>query len=363
MSDLLFNKDKINLAELRQCPLILTIHSIKKITMLEKTAKYNLNLLPALDVAILPNNQKYLVKNYSVYEALQRLGIRQFDANCHFVNNFTEMLILHARLVQSDPLNPVSILELRDKLMKLGYDEEKIAKVCCLDPIHEKLLTCTLSTEARNQLNYFLDLLSQKLSRVNMPTYIIEIVSKRPLEIQADIIKSIFASIIDVAILNDRDFAFPNQDQVRMYADLHKKSEIKNGVLFEKEPNTTEFKKINSRFTSGKNKSESENQNIVENSRHLAIIIIGKKKFRINWKNKTFSEIKQNENFITLQNPQQLENQYVLSPKMIKFLGFNQDGKIYCKPVVSSKQLVDISSNLDPDLKFNGLIIMNKDVL
>ena len=363
MSDLLFDKNKINLAELRQCPLVLTIHSIKKITMLEKMAKDNLNSLPALEVAVLPNNQKYLVKNYSVYEALQRLGIRQFNVNYHFVNNLTEILILHAQLVQSDPINPVSMLELRDKLMKSGYDEEKIARVCCLDPAHEKLLACTLSVEAKNQLNYFLNLLSQKLSRVSMPIYIIEIVSKRPLEIQADIIKSIFVSITDATILNDRDFAFPNPDQVRMYANLHKKSEIKNGMLFEKELNTDEVTKINSKPIKGKNRNESDNQKIVEDSHHLAIIRIGKKNFRINWKNKTFSEITQNENFITLQNTKQLEKQYVLSPTMIKFLGFNQDGQIYCKPVMSSKQLVDISSNLDPNLKFNGLLIMNKDVL
>jgi hypothetical protein len=149
LSKTICQTDIVNLNELEQCPIRLTIHSAKKISQLEKIAKNSPNLLPPLEIAVLENNKKYVIKRNSVFEALRKAGIHEFVANLHFVKNLSQAIILHAKMSQSSPVNPLAILDLRDYLLRDGMNVNDLTKVCCLDPSYEKLLSCVLSTEAK----------------------------------------------------------------------------------------------------------------------------------------------------------------------------------------------------------------------
>jgi hypothetical protein len=366
LSKSVFATNLINLSELESCPIRLSIHSIKKIRQLEKAAKNDPHQLPPLEIAILPNNKKYIIKRHSVFEALKRAGINEFKANFHTVKSLTDVVILHARMSQSSPINPLSILDLRDYLIKDGFNVANIASICCLDPSYEKLLSCVLSPDAKNQLLRFLDLLSQKLSRVVIPSYVIEIISKKSQDIQTKIIKTVINAITDDAILNDRDFVFPNPEQIRIYTDFYKNPQERNTVLFERvdyEENSLSDiqnnRKQNSTHISIDKKKEIDS--ILGNVPHMALMDLGNKKYRLDWKNKTFAEINERENneFIIIRDSFQLQKLYALSSDQLKFLRLS-DEEPYFKTITCAKQLCDFAQRVKETRGFRCILIFNK---
>lgn len=366
MPETVFETCIVDLVELEHCPIKLTIHTARKIAQLEKIAKNDLSLLPPLEVAILQNNKKYIVKGHSIFEALNRLGISRYRANLHSVKNLLDVVVLHARMSQASPVNPLAILDLRDFLVRNGVDSSNITKVCCLDPSYEKLLSCVLSSEAKNQLALFLDSLSLKLSRVSMPSYVVEMISKKPLAIQADIVKSIFESINDDAIINDKDFVFPNPDQIRLYAEFYKKPEERNVIIFEEETNddNKSFKRATKYHAAVSSKKKKDVDAIIGNVSHVAIMDLGKKKYRIDWKNKTFAEINEKENngFIIIRNVTQLQRLCALSIEQMKFLELSEESIPHFKTIVTSKQLRMLADKIDTVSRFRGILIYNKKI-
>jgi hypothetical protein len=366
MSETLLEKNMVKLEELECCPIRLTIHSASKISQLEKIAKYNPNLLPSLEVAILKNNKKCLIKRHSVFEAIQRAGISEFKANIHYVEDLTDVVLLHARMSQSSPINPLAILDLRDYLIRNNIPANDISQICCLDLSYEKLLSCTLSIEAKNQLDAFLEFLSLKLNRVFMPAYIIEIIRKKPLHIQADIVRAIVGSMGDETTLNDKDFAFPNPEQIRIFADFYKKPEERNAIFFDEEieydeNSTPQIKSKNYSVDVSIEKRKQINA-IVGNVPHMAIMAVGNKKYRLDWKNKTFAEINERKNnkFILIKNNTQLQKLYAISSRQLKFLGLTEETEPFIKNITSSKQLRDLAEKIDILPGFRGIIIFNK---
>jgi hypothetical protein len=368
LSELVFKANTVKLTDLEQCPIRLTIHTAKKIDYLEKIAKNNPELLPPLEIAILENDKKYIIKRHSVYKALQRAGITEFNANFHPVKNLIDVIILHARMSQASPVNPLSVLDLRDYLIANGVDINTIPRICCLDPTYEKLLSCVLSNDAKKQLEFFLDLLSLKLNRIVIPSYIIEMLSKKPLNIQADIVKSIFESINDHTIMNDKDFVFPNPDQIRLYMDLYKTPQERTAILFEEEiQNSMEDSSHKKTQTNNYSitvceEKKKEAKTIVGNISHMALMYLGDKRYRIDWKNKTFAEILESkkDNFIIIRDSTQLQKLYVLSPKQIKFLGIIDDAELYSRSITNSKQLQKVIDKINKVTRFRGILIFNK---
>lgn len=365
MSTTLIDNKTIQLDEIEHCPIRLTIHSMKKIMQLEKTARTNPNLLPPLEIAILGNKQ-YLIKRHSVFEALRRAGITESYANLHTVRTLNDVVALHAKMSQTSPVNPLAVLDLRDYLLRNGIAIDDISTTCCLDPSYERLLLCTLSYEAKKQLSFFLNTLSQKLTRVVLPTYVIEIISKKPQEVQADIVKAIIESIGDDYVLNDRDFSFPNPDQVRLFADLYKNPAERKAIIFEEEFEES-ITLENKNNKSPKIKPEDQRRElgvIVENIPHMAIMDLGIKKYRVDWKNKTFAEINEKERsgFIIMRNNSALQKLYALSPSQLKFLNLmiGQDPQI--KTITSAKQFRQLAEKINKIPKFRGILIYNQKI-
>lgn len=289
----ILQKQIVKFIELEQCPIKLTTHSTREIERLIHIAQTTIEILPPLEIALLEDGKKYLVKGYALLNALKSIGKTEFRANIHLVKNIIDATILHVKMSQNSPINPLAILDLRDYLTSIGFSTEQIANICILDPTYVNLLKCDLSYEAKDKLAKLIEMLSTKISRVEMPAYMIEMISKRPREIQGEIVDRICQYIGDEKTLTERDFVFPNQMQIRLYTEISKKTEKLNTLIFKRE----EFdKSINKHKENIPDKTENyieskEKSMLTDNISHLAIMEIEDKIFRIDWKAKTFAEV------------------------------------------------------------------------
>ncbi len=361
MSENILGLELIDIRELEPSPIMLTIHSIKKITHLEKLANTSLELLPALEVAILPNKKKYVIKEYAVFEVLRKIGKTEAKAKIHFVNNLTQVIILHFQLSQSDPLNPLAVLDMRDYLITNGFSIDKIVDNCIMEPAYVNLLKCDLVPEARNKLSLLVNMLAKKLNRVDIPVYVIEIISKRPKEVQKEIVDRIYQYINDEKTITEKDFTFPNQMQIKLYAEMCKRSEKRNGLIFRDEE-ITESDSTGKKSSYLKNNSiskQNEIDNIVGNIPHMAFLEIEGEKIRIDWKAKTFAKINEQENgFIIIRDKQQMKEILALSDEQIKFLGLSQEQYPHYNNITSAKQLKKIAAKIT-NSSFRAILIFN----
>gem|GEM_PF-4456159 len=348
--------------ELEPCPIKLTINSAKKILEIEKIAKTSIQLLPPLEIAVLKNGKKYLLKGHSICEALKKIGQIKFKANMHFVSSVIEVITLHARMSQTNPINPLAIIDMKNYLANNGFSMNKIIESCLLDPGYVSLLKCDLSSEARQKLSLLIDTLAIKLNRVEIPVYMIEMISKRPLEIQGEIVDRIRQFIGDEKTLSQKDFIFPNQGQIKLYTEISKKPEKRNVLIFRREEHLN-INKIqqNKTMLESRNIKKEEIDNLLGNSEHLALMEIGNKKFRLDWKTKTFSEIKEFKNeFIVIQNSYQLRKILTLTEKQIKFLNLTDEQKLYVNNIDNPKQLLDLANRCMNEPELRIITISNK---
>lgn len=362
MYNYVFETGLLKLEDLKPSPIKLTINSVKKITELEKIARMSIASLPPIEVAILENGKKYIVKGHSVFEVLQKTGHTHFRANIHHVKDVSDAVILHARMTQFNPINPLAILEMRDYLMNNGLSFNDIITNCLLDPAYVNLLKCDLSPQAKDKLSLLIDMLSLKLSRVEIPTYLIEMISRRPKEIQEEIVDRIRQYIGDEKTISDRDFIFPNQAQIKLYTEITKKPERRNILIFKKEEDSTDGKESKRKGTTkNTNKLKDDMDVLIADLPHLALMEINGNKFRLNWKTKTFTKINDWKNeFILMQDDQQLKKIFTLTQKQLEFLNLTEGQRPYFCKIDTANQLRTLADRMEnePDLKV--IAIFNK---
>lgn len=349
----------VKLDDLEPCPIRLTIHSARKITQLEKMAEMDPDSLPPLEVAIL-KNKKYLVKRHSIFEALQRIRKTEFRANIHPVKSIVHVISLHCKMSQHSPMNPLAILEMRDYLMRNGLQATHIADSCYLDPTYINLLKCDLSPQAKSKLTVLIDLLSLKLSRVEIPPYVIEMISRRPKDVQEEIVDRICCDIGDEKSISDKDFVFPNPGQIRLYMEISKKPEERNALIFRREEISSDEQQKSKTSSLISQTRQKEANTIVGNIPHMALMEINNKKFRLNWKSKTFTEIKEQRNeFIVIKGGRQLKKVLTLSDEQIKFLDLDDEQNIYFNNISTIKQLKKLVNKIENNSQFKAILIMN----
>lgn len=350
----------VKLEELEPCPVRLIIHSTKKISHLEKTAKIDPNLLPPLEVAIL-KNKKYLVKRHSVFEALQRVGKTEFKANIHNVKNIVQVIILHSKMSQNSPMNPLAVLEMRDYLMQNGLQVADILDLCSLDPTYINLLKCDLSPQAKSKLSLLADMLSLRLNRVEIPPYVIEMISRRPKDVQEEIVNRICCDIGDEKSISDKDFVFPNPGQIRLYMEISKKPEERNALIFRREEvSDVEQQKTRIPYSISKTKQKEANA-IIGNIPYMALMEINDRKFRLDWKSKTFTEIKEQDNeFIVIKDGRQLKKFLTFSDEQLKFLNLDEEQNVYFNNITTSKQLKKLAVKIGNNSEFKAILVLNK---
>lgn len=355
-----YSQTVVNLEELEPCPVRLTIHSAKKINYLEKTAKTDPDSLPPLEVAIL-KNKKYLVKRHSIFEALQRIGTTEFKANVHIVRNIVEVIVLHSKMSQNSPINPLAVLDMRDYLMRSGLQIAGILDLCSLDPTYINLLKCDLSPQAKSKLSLLADMLSLRLNRVEIPLYVIEMISRRPKDVQEEIVNRICCDIGDEKSISDKDFVFPNPGQIRLYMEISKKPGERNALIFRKEEvsDVEQHKSTTPCFITKAKQNEA--NAIVGNIPYMALMEINDRKFRLDWKSKTFAEIQEQGNeFIVIKNGRRLKKFLTLSDEQLKFLNLDEEQNVYFNNITTSKQLKKLADKIENNSEFKAILILNR---
>jgi hypothetical protein len=207
MSNLSVSQQQIvQILELHPCPIQITMHTAKKIDSITKTAKSNLELIPPLSVAIF-NNKKYVVDGGARVLGLKNTAVKEFMANFYQVNSLEEIVVLHVRLNQTSPLNPLKIIELV-KFFE-GMSVSEISKMCWLSESHVRMLeNCrNLANDAHEKLQSIQNELAKILTEVIMPPYVLETICK--IQSKNKHIKAVDMLEVSLKQLSSKKFSFP----------------------------------------------------------------------------------------------------------------------------------------------------------
>lgn len=196
----------VQISELHPCPVQITIHTAKKIDSITKTAKSNPELIPALSIAIF-NNEKYVIDGGARVLSLKNTSLKEFKANFYQVNSLEEIVVLHVRLNQTSPLNPLKIIELVKFFEGLTINE--ISKLCWLSDSHVRMLeNCKdLANDAYERLQSIQSDLSKTITEVIMPPYVLETICK--IQSKNKQIKAVDMLEISLKQLSSKKFSFP----------------------------------------------------------------------------------------------------------------------------------------------------------
>jgi hypothetical protein len=275
------------------------------------------------------------------------------------------VVVLHAQMSQSTPVNPLGILSLRDFLVQNGMDISNISRICHLDPSYEKLITCVVSPDAQNKLSKVLDKLASNLTRVVVPSYLLEILSKKPQDVQSKIIDMIFGRL-DSKDLVDRNFVFPNQAQIQLAADWCGKSKNvmkifsdESEILATDHSMKGEVSITKTCQIAGVQKKEC--SMILGGVPHMGLLELNGTKYRIDWKNSTYSKVTTTKNgFMLIKGSKTIEKIYALSPPHIEFLKLD-DGEVpHLKIITRHAQLESLFGRLHNDKKLRIILLSNK---
>lgn len=207
MSNLSVSQQQIvQISELHPCPVQITIHTAKKIDSITKTAKSNPESIPALSVAIF-NNKKYVVDGGARILGLKNISVKEFRANFYQVNSLEEIVVLHVRLNQTSPINPLKIIDLVKFFEGMSVNE--IAKMCWLSESYVRMLeNCrNLANDAHEKLQSIQNELAKTITEVIMPPYVLETICKiRSKDMH---IKAVDMLEVSLKQLSSKKFSFP----------------------------------------------------------------------------------------------------------------------------------------------------------
>ena len=199
-------QQKVQISELHPCPVQITIHTAKKIDAITKTAKSNPESIPALSVAVF-NNKKYVADGGARVLGIKNAALKEFKANLYQASSLEEVVVLHARLNQTSPLNPLKIIELVRFFEGMSISE--ISKMCWLpEPCVRMLENCrNLANDAHERLQSIQNELAKTLTEVMMPPYVVETICK----IQSKEMHAKAVDMLEVSLkqLSGKKFSFP----------------------------------------------------------------------------------------------------------------------------------------------------------
>lgn len=196
----------VQISELYPCPIQITIHTAKKIDSITKTARSDPESIPVISIAVF-GNKKYVIDGGARILGLKNALIREFKANIYQVSSLEEVVVLHVRLNQTSPVNPLKVIELVKFFEGLTINE--IAKLCWLSESHVRMLeSCRdLANEACERLQSIQGDLSKTLAEVIMPPYVLETVCK--IRSKDKQVKAVDMLEISLKQLSSKKFSFP----------------------------------------------------------------------------------------------------------------------------------------------------------
>ncbi|TBR11823.1 MAG: hypothetical protein EPO62_01150 [Candidatus Nitrosotenuis sp.] len=376
----------VQISELHPCPVQITIHTTKKIDSITKTARSNPELIPALSIAIF-DNKKYVIDGGARVLGLKNAPLREFKANFYQVNSLEEIVILHVRLNQTSPLNPLKIIELVKFFDGLTVNE--ISKLCWLSESHVRMLeNCRdLANDAYERLQSIQGDLSKTLVEVIMPPYVLETICK--IQSKDRQVKAVDMLEISLKQLSSKKFSFPTHRYLEgLFEPLYDKPQ-RDPVSFieeiddvEEESRAVEKKETRSLFVTKHSTEEKERiKEILGDVPHQTILDINvgediareleslkniviklpieernrfnekleeikrksvRKRFRLDMKRNTVAPVDEKNGVIVIQGDSGKKTCFVL-PEHVEFLDIQNGSKIQAKMITKSAQITKLA--------------------
>ncbi|MBI5146060.1 MAG: hypothetical protein HZA84_02445 [Thaumarchaeota archaeon] len=381
----------VQISELHPCPVQITIHTAKKIESITKTAKSNPESIPVISVAIF-DNKKYVVDGGARVLGLKNTTLKEFKANLYQVNSLEEVVVLHVRLNQTSPLNPLKIIELA-KFFE-GMNISEISKMCWLSESYVRMLeNCrNLADDAHERLQSIQNELAKTLTEVMMPPYVLETICK--IQSKNKHIRAVDMLEVSLKQLSSKKFSFPTHKYLEgLFEPLYDKpqrepvsfieeiNDIEEEIKLSKKQETKPYSIVTKYSTKEKEKIKK----ILGNVPHQTILDIAvgdeivkeleslknivaklpreqinlfnekleeikkklvRKRFRLDMKKNTVAPIDEKNGVIVIQGESGKKSGFML-PEHTEFLDIQNGAEIHAKMITKSLQITKLAKRAE----------------
>ncbi len=216
---------------LKQCPISVSSHSIDIQKSLQAADLESKNAMIPIHTARTADGQVYIVDGQLRVNEIKRRKIKTIEAYVHNVGNTAEVVILHVRLHQSSPTNPLGLIDAYNYLKNSGFASQNILQMLWFDPMQKYIATHELDSQARKLLEDHLKKMMQKFSRVSYPMYMIAMLCKLNTEAQKRAVENIIHHMsLDCTRAR---FSFPSAGQLDALISEAKPKDVSEPVIFD----------------------------------------------------------------------------------------------------------------------------------
>ena len=327
------------------------------------------NDLPLIEVGRV-NEKHYVITHDDIWKACKQVNLSEIRVNVSKYDSLTDALVQHVRK-NKDPssFDPLLVRDAVDYLAEQGIDENKAMRMFLLNnTATEKIIRLPLSEQAIKKLRGLHETLSEKLSSVSIPPYILVKIAKiEPAKQNAAIDEVI--TIVMMETLSDAKFAWPNtdviDDSLNEFMIKTKKEEMPKIVTFTEDPGKlSEAENTETPILEPSKKTVKEVTNIAKTFSNI-VFIPGDETRRsmiVNTKTGRASEIKNNAKFVSLEGDFG-SKAYVFPDKATKYLDLDNDGKIFMKKFENSGELQTILNKVNKKKTQISGVIFTKEKL
>ena len=176
MSHLVHGPERVQM--LKQCPVSVSNHSADIQKSLQTADLESKNMMLPIHVARTIDGETYVVDGQLRVDELKRRKTKTVEAYVHNVRNVEEAVVLHVRLHQSSPTNPLGLIDAYNYLKNSNLGSQNILQMLWFDPMQKYIATHELDPQTRKLLEEHLEKMTQKFSRVSYPMYMIAMLCK-----------------------------------------------------------------------------------------------------------------------------------------------------------------------------------------
>jgi len=312
----------------------------KQVTLYTDIANHTPESLPIIRLGRI-DNKLYALTDFDVMYGVKNSKLTETICNITDFKNEVDFIIQHVKINKNPTgFNQFSLFKIIDYLKSYQIPKEKAMELLQINHIHHKLLDLPLHSDVVEQLSEFHEFLSEKLTTVNIPYYIPEVISRFEKSKQTEITKEII-ELINSFKISDSKFIFPAIEALQIL--LGKPEENNSTVITPEHVYPTEQqKKII--------------QDIISTSKNVTCILGDKDNptYLYNKKTNSLSTVNVKDTIISLdETPSQ--KIYALSPNIVKYLELEEiDKPIKIKKFSNSSDLI---TYLKKDSDLQGVVL------
>jgi len=337
------------LAFTKQIPISdIHIHEINVVTPIKKQVIQYTNIanntpesLPIIRLGRI-QDKLYVLADFGVFYGVKQSKLAGITSEIIDFKNEVEFIIQHVKLNKNPTgFNQFSLFKVIDYLNSCNVPKEKALEILQIhQTIHHKLLDLSLHQNTIQQLSELHEFLSEKLTTVNIPYYIPEIISRFEKSKQSEITFHAI-KLIKAFKTADSRFSFPAIEAFQIL--LGKPDENKSTIII---PDNVKPSKAQTKIA----------EDIISTSKNVTCILGDKDNptYLFNKKTNTLSTVNAKDTIISLdETPSQ--KIYALSSNIVKYLELEEaDKPLKIKKFSKSSDLI---TYLKKDSDLQGVVL------